>query len=242
MDLNQYPRRTPAGNSDESGVPRTARAETRRNGVLHRPLPEPSQDRRAERLAAAERILLEAQNRIRRAGAESDSLNTVLAIARDCLNEAKELSEQARRELAMAHYEWGQASRMRQSSGRYLDSPTPVVPDVPGLNLCPDPSTARTVTDFIETLRMYRIWAGKPSYRAMEHQCGRCFAASTIHSALNGRELPSHNMVQAIITACGGSDEHREAFVSAWRRLAMPQDDAAHLQRPHNLYPISGTA
>lgn len=242
MDLNQPPRSSAAGNSDEPGTPRIGHPQARRGGTPYRSLADSSHDRRAERIAAAERSLTEAQLRLRCLGADPDLLNTALAIARDCLNEAKEISEQARRELAMAHYEWDQANRVRRNSGRYMDTAIPVVPDLPGLNLCPDPSTARTVTDFMETLRMYRIWAGKPSYRAMEHQCGRRFAASTIHSAFNGRELPSLNMVQAIITACGGSDEHREAFATAWRRLVMPQHEVAHPSRAPGLYPISGTA
>ena len=94
----------------------------------------------------------------------------------------------------------------------------------------------------MDILRMYRIWAGKPSYRVMEHQCARRFAASTIHAALKSNDLPSLEMVQAIITGCRGSDQHRHAFASAWRRLVMPQPDVAYRPPSRALYPVSETA
>ena len=214
----------------------------RRAGTPFRPAPDASQDRRAERITAAQRSLAEAEHRLRFMGVDPDQVRTAFAIAHDCIAEAKEVTAQAQRELNMAHYEWDQANRRRRNPSRYTDTAAPVVPDIPGMNLCPDPSTAQTVTDYMDTLRMYRIWAGKPSYRVMEHQCGRRFAASTIHSALNGRDLPSLDMIQAIITACGGTDEHRQAFATALRRLTMSQQDTAHPPRHRGLYPVSGTA
>jgi hypothetical protein len=208
--------------------------------------PEPPPDRRSERIAAAEQSLAEAYANARAAGIDPDSVNIAFAIARDCLAEAKECSEQARRELAMAQYERDQARRRRLHPARYSDTAArPVVPDVPDFDLCPDPGTVQTPTDFMDTLRMYRIWAGKPSYRVMERQCGRRFAASTIYTALQSNELPSLDMVQAIITACGGREEHRLAFASAWRHLIMPQqyaDPAAQPPRARALYPVSETA
>jgi len=142
----------------------------------------------------------------------------------------------------MARYEWDQAIQKQRNSGRYSDTATPAVPDAPGLNLCPDPDTAQTSAEFMDTLRMYRIWAGKPSYRTMEHQCARSFAASTIHAALKSNDLPNLKMVEAIVTACGGSDEHQQKFASAWRRLVMLPQDAANPSRSRNLYPVSETA
>jgi hypothetical protein len=242
MDYNQPPRRSAAGNSDELTTSRPDRTQPRRAATTVRPVPDAAQDRRAERIAAAQRSLAEAEHRLRFLGVDPDQVRTAFAIAHDCIAEAKEVTAQAQRELNMAHYEWGQANRRRRNPSWYTDTAAPVVPDIPGMNLCPDPSTAQTVTDYMDTLRMYRIWAGKPSYRVMEHQCGRRFAASTIHSALNGRDLPSLDMIQAIITACGGTDEHRQAFATALRRLTMSQQDTAHPPRHRGLYPVSGTA
>jgi hypothetical protein len=107
-----------------------------------------------------------------------------------------------------------------------------VVPDKAGLDLCPDPSTVQTSTAFMNTLRMYRTWAGKPSYRTMEHRCDRRFAASTIYTALQNNELPSLEMVQAIIIACGGLDEHKSAFASAWRNLMLHWDTGQSIPQP----------
>ena len=75
----------------------------------------------------------------------------------------------------------------------------------------------------MDTLRSFRIWAGKPSFRVMERQCDRRFAASTLCTALQGSKLPSLDMVKAIVTACGGREEHHRAFESAWRHFALPQ-------------------
>jgi hypothetical protein len=210
-------------------------------------LTEPATDRRAKRIAAAERSFSEAYARARAAGMDPDAVDDAFAMARDCIAEAKECSEQARRELAVAQYERDQARRLRLNPGRDADAAArPVIPDLPGFDLCPDPAAAQTPAAFMDTLRMFRIWAGKPSYRVMERQCGRRFAASTICTALQGSTLPSLDMVQAVVIACGGLDEHQHAFASAWRRLTMPQHDAGHgaeqSPRARTLYPVSKPA
>jgi hypothetical protein len=119
--------------------------------------------------------------------ADSDVVNGAFAMVRDSLNEARETVREARRELALVLGEWEQLNRRLRHPGRYPEAAAPVVPDPPGLNLCPDPATARTPADFMDTLRSYRKWAGDPSFRSMEHviknQCGQHFAASTIHAA-----------------------------------------------------------
>ena len=79
----------------------------------------------------------------------------------------------------------------------------------------------------------------------MEHvikkQCGQHFAASTIHAALKADDLPSLPKIQAIITACGGSDTHQQMFTTAWRRLTMPRQDEQQ-PRLHALYSVSEPA
>jgi hypothetical protein len=239
MGINT-PFRDGGSNRDEASATRAGRH--RLGGSPTGPLAEGSRDRTTERINAADRALAEAHARLRGAGVDPDAINTAFAVARDCLNEAKELAAQARKELSMAHYEWEQATRRTRNPSRYSETATPVVPDTPGLNLCPDPGTAQTPAEFMDALRMYRIWAGKPSYRAMEQQCGRSFAASTIHAALKSDYLPTLKMVQAIITTCGGSEEHQQRFASAWRRFEMLQQGTAHSSRARILYPVSETA
>lgn len=240
MDAKQL-RRTAAVTEDLDAT-RTGSIPARWTGASSpRSQPESPVDRRAERIAAAERTLAEAYAGLRAAGCDPDTINTAFAIARDCLAEAREFSAQTRRELALAEYERNQAHRMRMDSAA-----PPVIPDMPGLDLCPDPSDARTDTEFMDTLRKFRIWAGKPSYRVMERQCARRFAASTICTALRGNEMPGLDMVQAIIVACGGREEHRHAFATAWRRLMMPQQEAdrsaTRPRRARTLYPVGETA
>jgi hypothetical protein len=241
MDPNQSHGATTAGTSHQPGTSKLGR-HARPMGATSRVIPDLPLDRRtAERIAAKERSLTECLARLQGADTEPNALNTLVATARDCLNLARELAKEARLELLSLHYEW-EASRRNQSPGQHAETAVLVVPDVAGQNLCPDPSTASTPTDFMDTLRRYHTWAGRPSYRVMYEKCGHRYAASTIHSALHSNKLPKLDMVQAIITACGGTDEHRHAFATAWRLLKMPRQGAVYPSRHHGLYPISGTA
>jgi hypothetical protein len=95
-----------------------------------------------------------------------------------------------------------------------------VVPDMPGMDLCPDPLLARTSGEYLAELRRYRIWAGQPSYR-MACRTGHQFAATTLCAALTGTMLPSLAKVIVIIEGCCGTAEHQQAFATAWRRLSM---------------------
>lgn len=202
-------------------------------------------DRSLDKIRAADRAVSDAFARLRGAGADSDAVSGAFAVVRDSLNEAKETVREARRELALVVTEWEQ-QRRTQNPGRYPESAAPVVPDPPGENLCPNPAAARTPAEFMDTLRRYRKWAGEPSYRVMEHvikkQCGQHFAASTIHAALKGDELPSLPKVRAIIAACGGSDADQQRFATQWRRLTMPQQEDAQPPMPRALYSVSEPA
>jgi hypothetical protein len=212
-----------------------------RRDATRRPGTAPPADRQAARIAAAEQSLADAYAYARTMGVDPDVANTAFAVLRDSIAQVKACSEHAQRELSMAQYEWGQARRRRETPAPY-SAAAPVIPDVPGFSLCPNPEDAETPAQFMDALRMYRIWAGKPSYRVMQRQCNNRFAASTIYTALRGDDLPSLDMVQAIIIACGGPDEHRHGFVQAWRRLKMAEQAVGQppLKRP--LYPVSETA
>jgi hypothetical protein len=197
-------------------------------------LPDSHRDRGIERIRAAHRALRDAHARVRGAGADSDVVSTAFAIARDSLNEARQIVQEARKEVILVHYEYDELSRRLASHGRYPVNAPPMVLDTPDLDLCPNPGAARTSAEFMDALRTYRTWAGKPSYRAMssviKNQCSQHFASSTIHAALTGNDLPALSLVQAVITACGGSDAHQQAFTSAWRRITMShRDDVAQL-------------
>jgi len=100
---------------------------------------------------------------------------------------------------------------------------------MPGFDLCPDPAAALTPADLTGALRRYRVWAGEPSYRVMAARTRHVCAASTLHAALNSQQLPPLATVQAIVTACGGTPEHYQAFTTAWRRIRLASPTSAAL-------------
>lgn len=227
-----------------NGVRPTAAPGTRMSAGRHaRPVSPPAgalsdvlRDRSFERIRAADRAVTDAFARIRSTGADSDAVRGAFAVVRGSLTEARETVREARRELALVIHEWEQLSRELSQPSRYPETAAPVVPDAPGRDLCPDPGCAQTPAQFMDTLRAYRKWAGSPSYRVMEHairnQPRRSFSASALHAALKGSSLPALPKVQTIIAACGGTEAHQQAFTTAWRQLAMPQQGAAQ-PRPH---------
>jgi len=85
--------------------------------------------------------------------------------------------------------------------------------------LHPDPLQADTPAAFMAALRQYRTWAGQPSLRQISRRAGNTVAMSTLDRALHGDILPPLRIVIAIITGCGGSEEDKQQFVSAWRRV-----------------------
>jgi hypothetical protein len=85
----------------------------------------------------------------------------------------------------------------------------------------PDPLAARTPSEFIEALRRYRVWAGEPSFHSMAARSGRSVSEATMHAALNRAVLPRLAIVDAIIAGCGGTDEDRKSFATAWRRIQL---------------------
>lgn len=245
MDRNQPPR-VRAGNLTEPATARTASQQSRQSGVTSSLRSKSASDRRSERFDAAERNLEESYRKLRALGVDPDAVETAFAVLRDTIAEIKQCTEHARRELDLAHYEWYQASRRQLSLAQYLETAaTSTIPDTSGMNSCPDPRDVRTAADFMDTLRRYWIWLGKPSYRRMERQCDRQFAASTIYTALKGNKLPSFDLVRAIIAACGGSEEHQRSFLQAWRRLQMEGaagQPSAQLPRSRVLHAVSESA
>ena len=179
-------------------------------------------NRQMQRLAAAERAFSEMRDQLRAKGIDPDHVMTPFAVIRDSLAEAHECYSRSRKMLALARYERSRARIEHLEALSLEEVPDPVIPDVLGLDMCPKADNVQTAADLMEALRLYHIWAGKPSYRTMERQCGRRFAASTICTALRSNKLPSLDLVQAVIAACGGTEEHKKAFASAWRSTGAP--------------------
>jgi hypothetical protein len=139
------------------------------------------------------------------------------------------LARQATEEHQRARLLHDEATRLFEEarSSRERVGPGSPAHDVPGCDLRPDPSRARSATELIEALRHFRTWAGNPSYRDMARACRGRPAASTMCRVLGRGELPARfEVIDAIVAACGGDEDDRERFATAWRRLVMPGREA----------------
>ena len=135
--------------------------------------------------------------------------------------ELRKLEEQVTAQLA--HSEEA-AGRHRALADRAI---SPQVADAAGVDLKPNPLTAGTTAQYLETLRQYRAWSGDPSWRAMAKRAGHAVVHSTMYAAMNGDTLPKLDVVRAIIIGCGGGEDDISVFVTAWRRIAT-----GRIQRP----------
>lgn len=135
---------------------------------------------------------------------------------------------QARRETAQAvrHREQRQEDELHHPRATRQEQFPPELPfqppdDADGYLLKPDPLTAQTAAEFVELMRLYRIWAGEPSYRELVKRARNAFGASTLCEALKSTHLPPEKLVRAFVWACTGSHEDLQAWITAWRWLRM---------------------
>jgi hypothetical protein len=172
--------------------------------------------------AAASGDLRAAAEAVRACMAEAENLYQLAMIERE---KALALVRQAAEEQERARLLHDEATRAVTETRARRERAAPGSPahDVPGCDLRPDPSGVRNSAELIEALRRFRTWAGNPSYRDMERACNGRPVASTMCRVLGRGQLPARfEVIDAIITACGGEEEDRERFASAWRRLVMP--------------------
>lgn len=83
----------------------------------------------------------------------------------------------------------------------------------------PDPATARTAADYVAVLRQYRAWSGDVPWRTIAAQAKQKRVHSTIYNAMRRDDLPTLEVVKAIIIGCGGGEDDLRAFTSAWQRI-----------------------
>ncbi|AAZ56902.1 hypothetical protein JCM3263A_19110 [Thermobifida fusca] len=124
---------------------------------------------------------------------------------------------------------------VRNTRGGELDRQPPrstAVPDLDGHDTRPDPLAATTPAEFVEAMRLFRRWAGTPSYRKMQQNCGNRCSATSFHTALSQDKLPKLSLVEAFIAACGGSDEEYRRWATAWRRLELRIADRSNRRSP----------
>jgi hypothetical protein len=175
--------------------------------------------------------------RLAEGAAASGDVRSAAEAVRVCMAEAETLyqlalseREQAQAMARQAAEDQARARLLHEEAARAFDeartrrerlAPGPSQ-DAPGLRLRPDPGSVRTPAELIDALRQFRTWAGNPSFRDMARACNGRPAASTMCKVLAAGTLPVRfEVIDAIITACGGEEEDRERFWTAWRRLMM---------------------
>lgn len=102
------------------------------------------------------------------------------------------------------------------------------IPDAPGHDCKPDPLDADSPEEFVDTMRRYRAWAGNPSLRAMARRCNQRFSHSTFANFLKASTLPEFDMVDAFVTALGGTEEDKSRWISAWRSFTIVPQEAGN--------------
>ena len=171
-------------------------------------------DRSEELFNSLGNVILEAAHTRDQAREERAALN----VERRRMNRIHEatLAAQADAEAKLAQAE--AAARARAVRPRPRRAPP--CGDAAGHDLRPDPLAARTGAELMETLRQFREWAGRPPYREMAARCGHRAGVSTMNTALRRDELPDRLwLLDAIVEGCGGTEEDRAGFSTAWRML-----------------------
>ncbi|WP_067964328.1 hypothetical protein [Nocardiopsis trehalosi] len=131
-----------------------------------------------------------------------------------------------------------QADNVRASIGDGLAAPAArgdrprAIEDLEGYEQRPNPLDAHTPAQFVEAMQRFRVWSGEWSLRQLERYCGGAVSRSTFHTTLaNTRELPKFVVLCAFISACGGGEDEIQRWVTAWRRLRMPEEEEQALLR-----------
>ena len=66
----------------------------------------------------------------------------------------------------------------------------------------------------------------------MAQDAGNTVAPSTMCTALNGKILPRLEVVLAIVTGCGGTEEDRQRFATAWRTIRLSPNQITSSPHP----------
>lgn len=178
--------------------------------------------------------------------AEADATTTAIAgLRRRLIRPGVFENPAVRRELRkldelLAEFEQaeGRPGRHRageRSTGRHPGLSGYETTEIGSLDLRPDPAGARTAADFVAVLRQYRAWSGDVPWRTIAARAKQNRVHSTIYNAMRRDDLPTLEVVKAIIIGCGGGEDDLRAFTSAWQRISSA-NSAAHIDG-HGLMP-----
>jgi hypothetical protein len=134
--------------------------------------------------------------------------------------QAAALSVELRARLAAIEHQDDAPRRSRRAEKR-----APVATPDRDESLKPDPATAGTEADLVKCLAEFRSWAGNRSYRDVAAEAG--LSPSNVHGILKRDRLPAKlDVLEKIVTGCGGSLQDKQAFATAWRRFRAPGPQA----------------
>jgi transcriptional regulator with XRE-family HTH domain len=120
---------------------------------------------------------------------------------------------------------WAQADQLRRNSLR----PSPgMTADATSLGGCL-PAELRTYPEFLQGLRDLMRERGV-SERELA-RLNRNMRRSSVGAVLRGERSMSLSTLDAILRACGVSDQARQAWSGAWWRLGQPHQEEAHRRR-----------
>jgi hypothetical protein len=187
-----------------------------------------------------------------KAQAEYDqALHALMADSSDSLAKTKVRAAErqvtnARTQLANVMAAKREAETAAPATHRQRATPK-AVRDAPGFDLRPDPLTANTASELLEALRLFRVWAGEPTYREMASRAAGRAAPSTMCTALGSRylSLPPLKVVLAVVIGCGGNEDDQRDFTTAWRRIRLFEEGVWSALEPRPelrvLSPATGT-
>jgi hypothetical protein len=187
-------------------------------------------------LAEADKLIV--QVRVERTYAREEAAN--VASLREELQAERTALVIERRHLAKLREEfiadrtrWLGERMAQQATREARRKPRETAPGaVPDLDatLRPDPRDAATPADLMSKLRDFKVWAGNPGFRQIAAGAGNRYSAAALHMALKADQLPrKQELIDAIVQGCGGSEEDRRMWATAWRQLAMQPDSGVPL-------------
>ena len=87
----------------------------------------------------------------------------------------------------------------------------------------PDPAAIQTPAELVSALRDFKACSPKASWRKIAARGGQLAVHSTIYQALQrSTSRPSLEVVQTLISGCGGSAAEVADYTAAWHRVKEP--------------------
>jgi outer membrane protein OmpA-like peptidoglycan-associated protein/DNA-binding XRE family transcriptional regulator len=114
-----------------------------------------------------------------------------------------------------------------RAEGRPVPSERPARPPVPV------PGEVTTAAQFVDMLKLLRVWAGNPSLAALSKHGSGHLPTSTVSDMLNSQRLPRLDLTQAFVRACGLDEDQADAWEVTWADIrSRPRRPVPPAQEP----------